>query len=161
SRTTEGGEVKRHLPYRIGNAEFDFLSFAFYCQVLLLRLGQPGLNEAVRDGVYINVESAPFPGHCLGHTDDSHLAGRIVYLAGIPRDPRSGRDIDYLPMDPAAFGCFSFGDFTHIRCGGADYPERGRQVYVDHGIPLFVGHVLNNGVPGITCIIDYYVEAAE
>src|SRR5258706_715564 len=64
-------------------------------------------------------------------------------------------------MHSFAFRDFLLGCLAHVRCGRADDPKRRGEVNVDHRVPLLVGHVLYDRVPGIARVVDDDIDAAE
>src|SRR5471030_3139948 len=105
--------------------------------------------------------AAPFLGHGLGHADNGSLSGGIAHLAGVAVDAGDGGDIHHFAVDAAAFVLFFLGCAADkIRSGAQDAEGRGG-VHVEHGVPLLVGHFLDDSVPGVAGIVDDDVDAAE
>src|ERR1700754_2057502 len=47
------------------------------------------------------------------------------------------------------------------RLGGTQDPERCREVHIQDGVPLLVGHLLYDVVPGVPGVVDHDVETTE
>jgi hypothetical protein len=58
---------------------------------------------------------------------------------------------------PRARSCFAYPLMT----GWAARRSRNGEVDVEHGLPLLVGHLLDDGVPGVAGVVDDDVQPAE
>src|SRR5215212_2133374 len=109
-----------------------------------LRLDKPG-----GDGVHRDAVAAELDGEGLGEPLETRLGGRVVGLAAVAQGAGRG-DVHY----PAV----SLLDHVPLRHPAAQ--EGPREVNVQDRPPLLVGHLVEEVVPGNTCVVDEDVEPA-
>ena len=120
---------------------------------VLLGRGQPGEDVAKGDGVGPDAElRAPLLGDGLGEAGDAGLGQGVVELAGVAVDARGGGDVD----DGAGLAVAD----AEVGGGGADEVEGGGAVEGDDGVPLGVGHLVDDAVPGVARVVDDDVDLA-
>src|SRR5438128_2431238 len=71
------------------------------------------------------------------------------------------RDIYDFAKHLAAGGGFLLCKFANRLARGAQDAERGDEMYVENCLELFVGHVLNDAVPGKAGVVDDDVDGTE
>src|SRR5215218_1588130 len=109
-----------------------------------LRLDKPGGYGVHRDAVAAELDSEG-----LGEALEARLGGRVVGLAAVAQSAGRG-DVHY----PAV----SLFDHVPLRHPAA---QKGpREVNVQDRPPLLVGHLVEEVVPGNTCVVDEDVEPA-
>ena len=162
-----GGAAERddhrgHRPHLLGDPEVDLLAVAdLDLLALLLRLRQPGLDEAEGDRVAVDLEPAPLLGERLGEADDAGLGGRVVDLAGVAHRPRDRGDVDDLAEQLLALGLLGLRRLAPVRGDRADDAEGDDRVDVEHRLELLVGHPVDDPVPGVAGVVDDDVDLAE
>lgn len=91
-------------------------------------------------------------GDGLGHTSNASLCKRIVDLTSISVHARGGRDVDDVPglavLDTEVW-CSSTNDLEGCGC-----------VKINNGVPLLVGHLVDDTVPCIASVVDNDVDLA-
>ncbi|MNC37445.1 hypothetical protein D3C75_860110 [compost metagenome] len=142
------------------NADLDFTTFNVDGLALVAsqRLGQSGIDETEGHGVDIDLQAAPLLGQGLGHADDAGLGGGVVGLTGVTASGHGG-NVDDLAQHFAAFRGVFLSLGADDRLGCTQNAERCGQVAVDDRVPLFVGHFLNDVVPGVPGVVDDDVDA--
>src|SRR5581483_11840742 len=159
---SQGNEHRSHLAHLAGDAEGDLLAVALYLLGTLLSGGQSGFDEAVADTIDLHIELAPFFGQCLGQTGDTGLGGGIIHLSGIAIDAGDRGDIDHLARISATVGSdFLLGSVAYEGRGLAQNAERSGGVNIHHGVPLLIGHFMNDAIPGVAGVIDNNVDGAK
>ena len=102
-----------------------------------------------RDAVDVDVEAAELDRERLRHRLDAGLRGRVVQLAAVA-ERRDRGDQHHLPA--AVLG--------HVRLRRLGREERAAQVGGDHGVPVVVGHLVDEVVADDPGAGDEDVEAA-
>lgn len=92
-------------------------------------------------------------GDRLGEALDTGLGKGIVDLSCIAVQTRGRGDVDDALWRPVLL--------SQVRCGGTDDPEGTGTVAGEHGVPLFVRHLVNHTVVGKAGIVDDDVDLAK
>src|SRR5207248_2792609 len=105
--------------------------------------------------IHIHIVTAPLLLQLLRQSRNARLRGGVVNLSRVAIHTRNGGDIHHLAwVGPAKRRLLSFSRVANeVRCL-AQNAERGGSMHIYHGVPLLIGHILNDSIPGIACVID-------
>ena len=110
------------------------------------------VDQAEGDDIAADVELCPLLGQ-VGQADKAGFGGRVVGLPIVAVLAGDGHDIDDLAHHPPA-GSHLAGLVAEVRSQRSQEPVARRQVDRQHGVPLLVRHLVEHGVPGISCRVQ-------
>eukprot|EP00965_Chrysotila_dentata_P182043 6010874-Pleurochrysis_carterae.AAC.2 len=159
----EVGEAKNSIPFAASSgvpfrarglcnclwqALLNFLALDFNRIVVVKGTSHPRVDHSEGHSICPNAKRPPLSSERLRQTDDAGFGRRIVRLADIAMQPRSGRNIyDASILRRPVLVYFALCSCTHVwSCCTCNAKGRGK-VAIQDGLPLRIAHLVQHSIP--------------